>query len=48
MAISPASFRATILPFGLVLLLAGPLLAQQDSQPSHKTSAAGKAATLPD
>jgi hypothetical protein len=34
MAISPASFRATILPFGLVLLLAGPLLAQQDSQPS--------------
>jgi hypothetical protein len=34
MAISPALFRATILPFELALLLAGPLLAQQNSQPS--------------
>jgi len=34
MAILPARFRATILPFELVLLLAGPLLAQQNLQPS--------------
>ncbi len=35
MAIAPALFRATvlILPFGLAWLLAGPLLAQQNSQP---------------
>lgn len=34
MPISPPLFRATILPFGLALLLAAPLPAQQDSQPS--------------
>jgi VWFA-related protein len=34
MAILSALFRATILPFELALLLAGPLLAQENSQPS--------------
>ncbi|MGO9085163.1 MAG: VWA domain-containing protein [Terriglobales bacterium] len=34
MAISPALFRAAILPFGLALFFAGPLLAQQNSQTS--------------
>lgn len=37
MAILPASFRTTMLPFVLALLLASSLLAQQNSQPSSSS-----------